>query len=388
MYIVGQDHSGNFSHRFRSVDGPSLRDAFTTEIQEWSYGGWQGERTRPRFGIGWQTRRIVDELRSTKLWVGDFRKGTLTIDPQRVGTVFSASKNNLRFHSDESLRYVNKKHRSSAHFLLSINGSSDYFGSCIAQTLGARGPRLSPVAACATGSHAIAMGAQLIEDSYADVAICGAIEPVLTPLVLAAYENMGALSKSHLMRPFDTRRDGFVPNVGAGCLILENEEKARGRGAQVLGYLSGWAMNADATHMTAMCPSGDSIARAIEYSMRRADVTNIDYINAHGTATKLNDETEARGIMSALGHKVAVSSTKPLTGHLLGAAGAVEAVISLLALRENFAPPTLNLEEADKECDLDLIVGKGRDVEMKSVLSLNYGFGGHIGALLFEKASE
>jgi len=372
MYNVGQDDGGNFSHRFRPIDGPSLRDGFTKEIQEWGYGGWQGERTRPGFNIGWQTRRIVDELRGAKLWEGDFRKGTLTIDPQRVGVVFSASKNRVVFRPNRVLDL--------------FAASSDASGNYLAQRIGAHGARLSPVAACATGSHAMAIGAQLIEDGYADIAICGAIEPVLTPLVLAAYENMGALSKSGVMRPFDTKRDGFVPNVGAGCLILENEEKARQRGAQVLGYLSGWAMNADATHMTAMCPSGDSIARAIEYSMRRANVTNIDYINAHGTATKLNDETEARGIRSALGNKVPVSSTKPLTGHLLGAAGAVEAVISLLALRENFAPPNLNLENVDEECDLNLVGEKGRDIEMQSVLSLNYGFGGHIGALLFEKA--
>ncbi len=307
-----------------------------------------------------------------RLWHGKYLGGNLSTNPTRVAVVFSTSKNRVVF------RFNGKPDV--------LGSSSDHVGNTIAQKIGARGSRLSPVAACATGAHAMAIGAQLIEDGYADVAVCGAIEPVLTPLVLAAYDNMGALSKSGVMRPFDTARDGFVPNVGAGCLILENEEKARERGAPIYGYLSGWAMNADATHMTAMCPSGDSIARAIEYSMRRADVSNIDYINAHGTATKLNDETEARGIASALGNKVPVSSTKPLTGHLLGAAGAVEAVIALLALRENFAPPTLNLENIDSDCDLDLVTGKGREVEMNAVLSLNYGFGGHIGALLFTKS--
>lgn len=371
-YPVGEAIEG-YKHWFRSSDGPRLRDAFTGDIRHAGFG-WEPEFGFVRLNIGWPTRKIINELRGAKLWNGEAKDGALTIDPQRVGVVFSASKNRIVFRPNRVLDL--------------FAASSDASGNYLAQRIGARGPRLSPVAACATGSHTMAIGAQLIEDDYADVAICGAIEPVLTPLVLAAYENMGALSKSGVMRPFDQKRDGFVPNVGAGCLILENEEKARQRGAQVLGYLSGWAMNADATHMTAMCPSGDSIARAIEYSMRRANVTNIDYINAHGTATKLNDETEARGIRSALGKGVAVSSTKPLTGHLLGAAGAVEAVIALLALRENFAPPTLNLEDVDEECDLDLVVGKGRDIEMKSVLSLNYGFGGHIGALLFEKASE
>lgn len=357
---------------FRSSSTSSLRETF----QPRNGVRLPGESCKqvyrlPLHPLG-QAKRVIYELRHARLWDED-ADAALSIDnPQRVGVVFSASKHQIILDEDPVLDLF-------AH-------SSDHVASYIAEHIGAQGPRLSPVAACATGSHAMAIGAQLIEDGYADVAICGAIEPILQPLVLAAYDNMGALSKSGVMRPFDQKRDGFVPNVGAGCLILENEEKARQRGTQVLGYLSGWAMNADATHMTAMCPSGDSIARAIEYSMRRADVSNIDYINAHGTATKLNDETEARGIMSALGKGVAVSSTKPLTGHLLGAAGAVEAVISLLALRENFAPPNLNLENVDEECDLDLVVGKGRDIEMKSVLSLNYGFGGHIGALLFEKA--
>ncbi len=317
-------------------------------------------------------RHVVGEMSRCGLWNAQNR--VLNIDSARVATVFSASKNQFFFGDDSNNRVLDL-----------FRCSPESFAREIAQKIGARGPRISPVAACATGAHCIAIGAQQIEDGYADVAICGAIEPVLSPLVLAVYDNMGALSKSHLMRPFDQKRDGFVPNSGAGCLVLEKEEKARSRGAEIFGYVSGWAMNADATHMTAMCPSGSSIARAIEYSMRRANVQTVDYINAHGTATKLNDETEARGICSVLGNKVPVSSTKPLTGHLLGAAGAVEAVISLLALRENFAPPTLNLENIDASCDLDLVVGKGREIEMQSVLSLNYGFGGHLGALLFTK---
>jgi 3-oxoacyl-[acyl-carrier-protein] synthase II len=374
-YEIESDVDRRLFQDLRPQGKLSLRDAFQNCASLTKRSAFNLE-TASLFSGG-QTQKLFRQLQAAKLWSkeSELDYGSLTVDPSRVGIVFSTSKGRLLFN-----------HRGDV--FNPFTTASDVWATNFARGLNAQGPRLSPVAACATGSHAIAIGAQLIEDGYADVAICGAIEPILQPLVLAAYDNMGALSKSGVMRPFDTKRDGFVPNVGAGCLILENEEKARQRGAQIFGYLSGWAMNADATHMTAMCPSGDSIARAIEYSMRRANVSNIDYINAHGTATKLNDETEAHGIQSALGNKVPVSSTKPLTGHLLGAAGAVEAVISLLALRENFAPPNLNLEEADSECDLDLVVGKGRNLEMKSVLSLNYGFGGHIGALLFEKASE
>ena len=187
------------------------------------------------------------------------------------------------------------------------------------------------------------------------------------------------------MRPFDRHRDGFVAGAGTGCLILENAERALQRGAVVHGYLSGWSMQADATSMTAFCPSGDSIARAMELALRRAELSSVDYINAHGTATKLNDVTETRGIKSALGTSIPTSSTKPLTGHLLGAAGAVEAVLCLAAMRESYAPPTLYLEEPDESCDLDYIALQGRTKRVKTALSLSYGFGGHIGVLIFDR---
>ncbi|HEY0076883.1 MAG TPA: beta-ketoacyl-[acyl-carrier-protein] synthase family protein [Abditibacteriaceae bacterium] len=250
---------------------------------------------------------------------------------------------------------------------------------------------LSPVAACATGAHCIALGAQFIRWGHADLLLCGAIESSITPFILAGYKQLGALSKSGIMRPFDTRRDGFVPSEGIGALMLENEEHARKRGAKIYGYVTGYDMGADATSLTGMNPSGASIARAMERALKRAGNPQIDYINAHGTATPLNDAIESRAIKSVFGNSVPVSSTKPLTGHLLGAAGAVEAVICLQALREQWTPPTLNLEEPDEECDLDYIPvtndSCGRDLPLKTVMSLNYGFGGHIGVLIFEKAA-
>jgi 3-oxoacyl-[acyl-carrier-protein] synthase II len=259
-----------------------------------------------------------------------------------------------------------------------------------AATIEATGPTFSPVAACATGAHCIAIGAQRIAWDYSKLAVAGACEPPQRSIALAGYRQLGALSKSGVMRPFDKRRDGFVPSEGTGALILENEENARARGAKIYGYVTGYDMGADATSLTGMCPSGDSIARAIERALQRAGNPRIDYINAHGTATHLNDEIESRGIKSVFGDRVPVSSTKPLTGHLLGAAGAVEAAICLQALREKWAPPTLNLEEADPACDLDyipVIEGNiGRDLPLKTVMSLNYGFGGHIGVLIFEAA--
>ena len=179
----------------------------------------------------------------------------------------------------------------------------------------------APNAACATGAHAIALGAQWIQDGHADLVLAGAIEPPQHPMVTAAYRNMGALSKSGVMRPFDARRDGFVPGAGGGFLVLENEGQARARGARICGFVSGWSLGCDATHMTQMAPDGETIARAIESALKRAGSLTIGYVNAHGTAT-VNDLVEARALHRVFGAGVAVSSTKPLTGHLLGAAGA------------------------------------------------------------------
>jgi len=302
--------------------------------------------------------------------LGLWDKG-LTLDPQRVAVCFSSSKGDLaRLHNEQD------------------NWAPDAATNWWQRTLRSRGAGFSPVAACAGGAHAVAIGAQWIEDGYADVVICGALELPQTPLVLAAYERLGALSKSGVMRPFDANRDGFVPAHGVAMLVLESEEHARSRGAQKHGFISGWAMNADATAMTTMQPNGDSIARAIEIAMRRANVETVDLINAHGTATKLNDEVETRGIKKVFQSRVPLSSTKPLTGHWLGAAGALEAIICLLAMRENFAPPTLNLDTPDALCDLDCIAGTGRTLEINRCLSLSYGFGGHIGALILEKKQD
>jgi 3-oxoacyl-[acyl-carrier-protein] synthase II len=255
----------------------------------------------------------------------------------------------------------------------------------IARQLGADGPLGSPVAACATGAHCLALGAQWIDDGYADVVLAGALERPQHELVLAGYQSLGALSASGVMRPFDRRRDGFVPGCGFGFVVLENAERARARGAGIQAYLSGWSMRADATGMTTMHNNGDTIARAIDDAMRRAACPAVGYINAHGTATHLNDVIEARAIGHTMGTRVPVSSTKAHTGHLLGAAGAVEGALCVKVLEDGYLPPTLHLEEPDNDCDLALLQ-QGQLAAPEAVMSLSYGFGGHIGVLIFEKA--
>lgn len=259
---------------------------------------------------------------------------------------------------------------------------SDSDAHFLAQTFGLGGQMMCPVAACASGCHAIILGARLIEAGQSDVVLCGASEPPQHPLILAAYRNMGALSPSGVMRPFDRRRDGFVPASGSGFTILESLDHALARGAKIHALLSGYSMRSDASHITSMCPTGDSIVRAVDEALSKANHSSIGYINAHGTATRANDETEARALNRLFEAKVPVSSTKALTGHLLGASGALEAVLSVIALKQNALPSTLGLEEP--EFDLDL-VREERCVEVESVLSLNYGFGGHIGAVVFDK---
>lgn len=248
----------------------------------------------------------------------------------------------------------------------------------------ARGRIGAPNAACASGTHAIALGAQWITQGDADLVLVGAVEPPQHPMITAAYRNMGALSKSGIMRPFDIARDGFVVEHGGGFLVLAREDWARARNLSTCGYVAGWSMECDAHHLTQMAPGGDSIERAIRSALKMAGDPKIDYINAHGTAT-MNDLTEALALNRVFGAAVAVSSTKPQTGHLMGAAGAVEAVMCLDAMKNQLAPPTLNLENVDDEIDLDLVIGQGRNMEIEASLSLNYGFGGHIGCLVLLK---
>jgi 3-oxoacyl-(acyl-carrier-protein) synthase len=320
-------------------------------------------------GSEYLAARIIRELR----WAGLWRDRSLVIDPLRLGVCVGSSKGRLG-------RYESPLGR---HDILSW--TCDWAATDIARLTCAQGPLLAPVAACATGSYAIAIGAQWIADGYADIVLAGGIEVESSTLAEAGYHNIGALSRSGVMRPFDRRRDGFLAGEGGALLILESAAHARRRRANICGYITGWAMCSDPTSPVAMDPSGKSIAGAIQVALKRAGNPSVDYINAHGTATQRNDLAETRGIKSVFADKVPVSGTKPVTNHLFGASGAVEAVLCLLAMRDGFLPPTLNLEEQDEECDLDYIANSAREHKIDATLSLNYGFGGHVGALIFQQ---
>jgi 3-oxoacyl-[acyl-carrier-protein] synthase II len=256
-----------------------------------------------------------------------------------------------------------------------------------------RGQSFGTVSACAAGAHAIGMAERLIRYGDADVVVTGGSEAAITPLATAAFTRMDALSDSGVSRPFDRRRDGFVMGEGAGILVLEDEEAAKARGARILGYIRGYASTSDAHHLTAPEPTGRGAAKAIELALKDAgvDVDDVVYVNAHGTSTPLNDRSETNAIKTALGERagqVPVSSTKSAIGHLLGAAGAVEAIATLLALRDRIAPPTLNYEEPDEGLDLDYVPNEARPLAAANGRAIGisnaFGFGGHNAVLCLE----
>jgi 3-oxoacyl-[acyl-carrier-protein] synthase II len=262
----------------------------------------------------------------------------------------------------------------------------------VAMRHGIRGPVFGVMSACASGTHAIGEAARMIRSGEAKAVVTGGAEATLTPLAKAAFAAMEATSPTGISRPFDARRDGFVMGEGAGVLMLESEELASARGAQVLGEVLGYASTADAHHLTAPEPTGRPASLAITRAMADAGVTpeGVHYINAHGTSTPLNDRSETEAIKLALGERaydIPVSSTKSAIGHLLGAAGAVEAIATVLALNDRVAPPTLGYEEQDEGLDLDYVPdgprplasgnGNGNGHRRLVALSNSFGFGGH-----------
>lgn len=259
-----------------------------------------------------------------------------------------------------------------------------------------RGHVYGIVSACAAGAHAIGAATRAIQAGDAIAVVTGGAEAALTPLSRAAFGALAATSVSGISRPFDLRRDGFVMGEGAGVLVLENGDSARARGARILGTIRGYGATSDAFHITAPHERGEGAQAAIEAALRDAGLTpgEIDYVNAHGTSTPLNDRAETLAIKAAFGDlatKVPVSSTKSAIGHLLGAAGAVEAVATILALRDRVAPPTIGWEERDPELDLDYVPGTARpfvvpDGRRATAISNSFGFGGHNAVLCLEAA--
>ncbi len=264
--------------------------------------------------------------------------------------------------------------------------------------LGAKGPNSATATACTTGAHAVGDSFKIIARGDADVMICGGAEASITPMGIGGFASMRALSTrnddpAHACRPWDADRDGFIVGEGAGVLILEDLEFAQRRGAPILAEIVGYGMSGDAFHITAPHEDGDGAHRVMRNAIADAGIepSDIHYINAHGTSTPVGDRIESSAIKRTFGehaYKLAVSSTKSMTGHLLGGAGGLEAGLSVLALRDQIAPPTINLVTPDPECDLDYVPGKARPMEIEYALSNSFGFGGTNGALIFKRFKE
>lgn len=264
----------------------------------------------------------------------------------------------------------------------------------VAIRFGAKGVSLSVMSACATGTHSIGEAFHAVKDGYADAIIAGGTEAVIAPLTIAGFQNIKALSTNPDPKkascPFDKNRDGFIMGEGAGMLILEEYEHAKARGAKIYAELCGYGNTCDAHHVTAPDPEGAGLARAIEIAFDEAQVADDSqlYINAHGTSTHLNDLTETMAIKKALGEKAYdanISSTKSMTGHMLGATGAVEAIVSIMTLKDGIIPPTINLDEPDEELDLNYTPNKAVKRDVNVAASTNLGFGGHDACIVFKK---
>jgi 3-oxoacyl-[acyl-carrier-protein] synthase II len=308
------------------------------------------------------------------------------VDPTRFGVIFGSGIGGISTFEEQSRILLEKGPQRVSPFFVPMF-IPDIAPGLVSIRYGAKGANFTTVSACASSAHAIGESFRAIERGDVDVMICGGSEATITPLTVAGFGAMKAMSTRNdepetASRPFDATRDGFVMGEGAGCLILEAEEVARARGATILGELAGYGLSADAYHITAPAPGGEGARYAMEMALRDAGARpeDVGYVNAHGTSTPHNDRSETAAIRAVLGEhasRIVVGSTKSMTGHLLGAAGAVEAVVSVLACQTGRIPPTINLTEPDPDCDLDYAPEGPRERDVQVALSNSFGFGGH-----------
>jgi 3-oxoacyl-[acyl-carrier-protein] synthase II len=308
------------------------------------------------------------------------------LDLGRVGVIVGAGIGGMQTMIDGHHQLLKKGPRGvSPFFIPAIIANMP--GGIIAEKFGFTGPNFAVTSACATGNHAIGQALSLVRHGTSDVVICGGAEAPIVTLGIAGFNAMRALSTNNddptsACRPFDKARDGFVMGEGAGILVLESMEHARSRGARIYAELAGYGTTADAYHLVAPDPDGKGAIGAMKLALQdaRMDPADIDYVNAHGTGTELNDPIETRAIKTVFGQaafELAISSTKAVTGHLLGGASALEAVITTLSVHENIVPPTINLTDPDPECDLDYIPLTAREIPVHAAISNGFGFGGH-----------
>ena len=315
-----------------------------------------------------------------------------SLDMTRFSSIVGSGVGGIMTLSDQFDVFFNKGPERISPFLIPMM-LPDMASGNVSMKLGLKGINYSPVSACATGTDAIGQAFDLIVKGDIDYAVAGGSEAAICPIAVAGFDSCRALSSNQdpesACRPFDKERDGFILGEGAGILLLENYDHAVKRGANILAEVIGYGASSDAHHITQPSPGGEGAARAMNLALTRAKVNSeeINYINAHGTSTPLNDKFETMSIKTVFGNdtKIPISSTKSMTGHLLGAAGGIEAVFCIKALQDQVAPPTINYKNPDDDCDLDYIPNQSREVVLEKVMSNSLGFGGHNASLIFSK---
>ncbi len=316
------------------------------------------------------------------------------LNAEQVGVIIGTGIGGLKVMEEQQEIYLNRGPDRCSPFMVPMMIANMAAGLTAIQT-GAKGPNNCTVTACAAGSNAIGDAFRLVQRGYAQAMICGGTEAAVTPLSFAGFCSCRAMSTrnddpTHASRPFDVGRDGFVMGEGSGILILEELEHALSRGAKIYAEIIGYGMTCDAYHMTNIAPGGEGAARAMSLCLKDAGVMpeQVSYINAHGTSTPVNDPNETAAIKTVFGdhaHRLTVSSTKSMTGHLLGGSGGIEAVASVMAVAHDRVPPTINLVNPDPACDLDYVPNQSREQTVELAMSNSFGFGGHNVTLLFKK---
>ena len=319
------------------------------------------------------------------------------VDAERVGVIWGSGIGGIQTHEEQHTILMDKGPKRISPFYVPMM-ISDMAAGMISMVLGAKGPNYATVSACSSAAHALGEAARKIQYAEADVMVAGGSEAACTPISVAGFASAKALSTRNdeperASRPFDAERDGFVLGEGAGAVILEELKHARRRGATIYGEFKGLGFTADAYHQTAMAPEAEGGSRAMRVALQDAglDPADVGYVNAHGTSTLMGDSQETTAIKTVFaGHtdRLAVSSTKSMTGHLLGAAGAVESIACVMALKHGVLPPTINYENPDPECDLDCVPNEARETVVENVLNNSFGFGGHNVALVFGRCTD
>lgn len=399
---IGNNVTDYWNALIEGKNGVELITHFNTEKFDTKFAA-EVKNFDPLLYIDKKSVRRIDlfcqfALASAVQAVEDSKLDLSKINLERAGVIYGSGIGGINTLTEQHWIYFNDKNpqRISPFFVTMM--IPDIAAGQISIRFGFKGPNYSTSSACATSSHSIADAFVLIQRGDADIMLCGGSEAAITELSIAGFNSMRALSTwndryKEASRPFDKDRNGFVMGEGAGTLVLEELNHALNRGAKIYAEISGIGLTADAYHITAPEPNGNGAYRSMKRAIEDADLTinDIDYINAHGTSTPYNDVTETKAIKKLFGehaYNLVVSSTKSMTGHLLGAAGAIEAVATVLSIQNDMIPPTINLTNPDTECDLNYSLNKFTRKKVRVAISNTFGFGGHNASLLFKKFEE